>query len=141
MPYEYSESTPSDSRESMNQLRKGCVPAARFRRAEFRYTLKGKQLHIYDYPTTLVTGYQTARMILRIKADDETDSYAEKRFNAKELDLFENALKTFLNESFIRETVKHFYRDDTEEEEEALIRRLSSMMERVTVERPEKKQN
>lgn len=141
LPYEYSESTPSDSREAMNQLCKGYVPSARFRRAEFRYTLKGKQLHIYDYPTTLVTGYQTARMILRIKADDETDSYAEKRFNAKELDLFENALKTFLNESFIRETVKHFYRDDTEEEEEALIRRLSSMMERVTVERSEKKQN
>ena len=141
LPYEYSELTPSDSREAMNQLRKGCVPTARFRRAEFRYTLKGKELHIYDYPTTLVTSYQTARMILRIKADDETDSYAEKRFNAKELDLFENALNALLNESYIRETVKHFYSDDTEEEEEALIRRLSSMMCRVKVERPENKQN
>ena len=99
-------------------------------------------MHIYDYPTTLVTGYQTARMILRIKADDETDSYAEKRFNAKELDLFENALKTLLQESYyIRETVKHFYADDTEEEEEALIQRLSSMMKRVKVERPENQQN
>ena len=142
LPYEYSESTPSDSREAMNQLRKGYVPNARFRRAEFRYTLQGKELHIYDYPTTLVTGYQTARMILRIKADDETDSYAEKRFNAKELDLFENALKTLLQESYyIRETVKHFYADDTEEEEEALIQRLSSMMKRVKVERPENQQN
>lgn len=137
LPYEYSTLTPSQSRKLMNKMSKGYVPSARFRKAEFRYILKGKELHIYDYPTTLVTGYQTARMILRIEADDKTDPNAEKRFNAKELDLFENALKALLNETFIRETVIHFYTDDTKEEEEVMIERLSSMMSHVTVDRQE----
>ena len=135
LPEEYSVLTPSRSRALMDNYPKGYVPSARFRKAEFRYERKGDELHIYDYPTTLVTGYQTARMILRIEADDETDSFAEKRFNAKELDLFENALRAFLDEPFIREVVVHFYTDDTKEEEDALIRRLSSMMDRVTIER------
>ena len=137
LPDEYSVLTPSRSRTRMDQFQKGYVPSARFRKAEFRYALKGEELHIYDYPTTLVTGYQTARMILKIDADDKTDPDAEKRFNAKELDLFENALNALLAEFFIRETVVHFYTDDTKEEEEALIRRLTEMISRVTIERQE----
>lgn len=133
LPMEYSSDTPSRSRERMQALSSGSVPSARFRKAEFRYKLQGDELHIYDYPTTLVTGYQTARIILNISADDQEDVEAEKRFNAKELDLFESALRSFMGESFIRATVEHFYEDDTKEDEERMVSRLRELMNRVEI--------
>ena len=135
LPLEYSPETPSRSRNRMQDLSVGRVPTARFRDAEFRYRIQGDELHIYDYPTTLVTEYQTARIILAIQADDREDTEAEKRFNAKELDLFESALRSFMNESFIRATVEHFYEDDTEEEENNMVSRLLSMMDRIEIRR------
>ena len=135
LPLEYSPETPSRSRNRMQDLSVGRVPTARFRDAEFRYRIQGDELHIYDYPTTLVTEYQTARIILAIQADDQEDTEAEKRFNAKELDLFESALRSFMNESFIRATVEHFYEDDTEEEENNMVSRLLSMMDRIEIRR------
>lgn len=135
LPLEYSPETPSRSRNRMQDLSVGRVPTARFRDAEFRYRIQGDELHIYDYPTTLVTEYQTARIILAIQADDREDTEAEKRFNAKELDLFESALRSFMSESFIRATVEHFYEDDTEEEENNMVSRLLSMMDRIEIRR------
>ena len=135
LPLAYSKETPNRSRLKMQALSVGSVPTARFRKAEFRYALKGDELHIYDYPTTLVTEYQTARIILAIRADDHTDANAQTRFNAKELDLFENALRSFMSESFIRSTVEHFYEDDTEEEENRMVSRLLEMMRRVEITR------
>ena len=135
LPLEYSPETPSRSRNRMQDLSVGRVPTARFRDAEFRYRIQGDELHIYDYPTTLVTEYQTARIILAIQADDREDTEAEKRFNAKELDLFESALRSFMSESFIRATGEHFYEDDTEEEENNMVSRLLSMMDRIEIRR------
>ena len=133
LPMEYTPETPSRSRLRIQELSVGTVPSARFRKAEFRYRVVDGELHIYDYPTTLVTEYQTARIILSIHADDQSDTEAEKRFNAKELDLFESALRSFMSESFIRATVEHFYEDDTKEEEEHMVSRLLDMMKRIEV--------
>lgn len=78
----------------------------------------------------MITRYQTARLIHTIQADDNrADPLAEKRVNAKELDLFENALSVLTTESFIEATVRHFYTDDTKKEEDRLIRRLTAMMD------------
>lgn len=133
LPMEYTAQTPARCREKTSKLPVGTVPTARIRKAEFRYVMKGDELHIYDYPTTLVTEYQTARIILAIDADDHSDAYAEKRFNAKELDLFESALRSFMCEPFIRATVEHFYEDDTKEEEDRMVERLVAMMSRVEI--------
>lgn len=135
LPMEYSLETPARSRARMQSLSVGTSPSARFRQAEFRYRIQGDELHIYDFPTTLVTGYQTARIILAINADDHNDTEAERRFNAKELDLFENALRSFMCESFIRATVKHFYENDTDENEERMIARLTAMMKNIEIKR------
>ncbi len=133
LPMEYSLETPARSRAKMQSLSVGTVPSARFRQAEFRYRIIGDELHIYDYPTTLVTGYQTARIILSIKADDQGDVEAERRFNAKELDLFENALRSFMCEPFIRATVRHFYENDSGTDEERMVSRLTSMMKNIEI--------
>ena len=135
LPVEYRSDTPARSNVRMMALAAGSVPSARFRKAEFRYALAGDELHIYDYPTTLVTEYQTARIILDIEADDTADTEARKRFNAKELDLFESALRTFMSESFIRTTVEHFYETDTQEEENAMVQRLLGMMKNIEIRR------
>ena len=133
LPREYSADTPSRSREKMRVLPAGSVPSSRFRKAEFRYRIRNGELHIYDYPTTLSTEYQTARIILALDADDRNDAEAERRFQAKELDLFENALRSFMQESFVRATVDHFLEDAASEEKERLVRRLTSMLERVEI--------
>lgn len=136
LPTDYTPNTPAIIKERKANLPKACIPSARFRPVELNCRIhNGDELHIYDYPTTLVTGYQTARMILRIDADDSHDVEAERRFNAKELDLFEHALRSLLNKDYIRETVTHFYSNDTLDEENAMIERLFSMISRVTVER------
>ena len=135
LPMEYSPETPARSRAKMQSLSVGSAPSARFRQAEFRYRILGDELHIYDYPTTLVTGYQTARIILAINADDQSDAEAEKRFNAKELDLFENALRSLMSERFIRATVRHFYENDTEQNEERMVGRLTAMMKNIEITR------
>ena len=135
LPEEYSSDTPKRAQAKQAGLLLGSVPTARSRKVEFRYLTEGDQLHIYDYPTTLVTSYQTAHMILGLEADDRSDPQAEKRFNAKELDLFECTLKALLQDAFIDDAVRHFYEDDTVEEENRMIRRLVGMMENVIIER------
>lgn len=135
LPRVYTRETPSRSRARMSELSAGSVPSARFRKAEFRYRIQDGELHIYDYPTTLATEYQTARIILALDADDRKDAEAELRFNAKELDMFESALRSFMGESFIRATVEHFHEDDTEEEKERMVRRLTALMGHVEVSR------
>ena len=137
LPEVYRPEIASKSRARLNRLPTGYVPSARFRRAEFKYRMEGEEMHIIDYPTTLVTSYQTAKLILKMEADDEKDPLAEERFHAKELDFFENALKVLLSERFVREIVVHFYEDDTKEEEDALVYRRCQMIQRIRIERKE----
>ena len=84
---------------------------------------------------SLIKNIHLKKLKIAIQADDREDTEAEKRFNAKELDLFESALRSFMSESFIRATVEHFYEDDTEEEENNMVSRLLSMMDRIEIRR------
>lgn len=136
LPYEYLPETPERAHKAIERLQKGSVPTTRFRNVEFYYEMHGDEIHICDYPTTLVTSYNTAKMILEMDADDALDIQAEKRFTAKELDLFETTLKSLLSEEFIRQTIEHYYKDDTKEEREALIAQVTGMVtNQVVIER------
>lgn len=98
--------------------------------------LSGDELHIYDYPTTLVTSYNTARIILSLDADDEQDRDAGDRFIAKEMDLFEGSLRLLLNRSYLIDTVNHYYKGYTPERREEIISRVAEILEnRVSIER------
>lgn len=136
LPEEYTSDTPDKAYSMIRQFQKGCVPDARMRKAEFRYALKDDELHIYDYPTTLVTSYNTARIILSLDADDESDTNAKDRFFAKEMDLFECSLKALLNRAYLTDTVEHYYKDLSPHERNHIIETVSEIIEnRVTVER------
>lgn len=105
-------------------LQEGILRDARLRPLSFKYRQIENGLHIYDYPTTLVTSYDTARMILDIYADDDDDSKARTRFYQKELDLFETTLRIILNEAFITEKVQSFYPMKTEAEQLSMIHQI-----------------
>lgn len=132
LPEVYSAQTPDRARQLMRQLRRGCVPNARMRKAEFFCRIEGDELHILDYPTTLVTSYDTARTILSLEADDEQDAEARSRFVAKEMDLFENALETVLTASFARDTVEHNYAHLSAPERERMIGQVAQILARRT---------
>ena len=135
LPELYRLDTPSCAQAKLRELKKGVAPFARFRNVEFYYRLDQGELHIIDYPTNLASSYHTARLILHMDADDKRyDTRAEYRFNAKELDLYESALRTLLCEDFIKEVVTHFYEDDTEEEN-LLISRLVRFLPNISIEK------
>lgn len=136
LPEEYSSDTPDKAYLMIRELKMGSVPKARMRSAEFRYILKQDELHIYDYPTTLVTSYNTARIILSLDADDDADLDAKDRFIAKEMDLFEGSLRALLNREYVTDTVEHYYREYPPEHRKRLIDLVTEIVEhRVTVER------
>lgn len=136
LPEVYSSDTPDRAYVKIVQYQKGCVPDARMRKAEFRYKLIGDELHIYDYPTTLVTSYNTARIILNLDADDDIDTAAKDRFIAKEMNLFEGSILALLNRAYVTDTVKHYYKDYPEEKRQAIIEKVTEIVEnRITVER------
>ena len=133
LPVSYTDDIPQRAAAVSEELSVGYVPSARSRRAEFRYRQIGDELHIYDYPTTIVTSYQTAMMILELDADDYCDPGAQARFNAKELDLFESALRSLLSRDFVTSTSKLYFSGS---ELERVIRQLDSFVEnRIFVER------
>jgi len=86
-------------------------------------------IHIYDYPTTLVTSYDTARMILDIKADDDEDPLARTRFYQKELDFFGVTLRIILNKNFISEKVNSYYPSLPDEEKDIMIQQILYIVE------------
>lgn len=108
IPYMYDESTPKRAKEMLSSLKTGIVETARSRSAEFNYYEAAGDLYIVDYPTTLVTSYHTAKLILNLNADDTTDTKAESRFIAKELDLFELTLLKAMYTDSIRQHIEHF---------------------------------
>lgn len=107
-----------------NDLQEGILKEARVRPLSFKYRQTDNGLHIYDYPTTLVTSYDTARMILDIYADDDDDPYARTRFYQKELDLFETTLRIILNRAFIAEKVHSYYSEKSESEQQSMIKQI-----------------
>lgn len=135
LPEEYDESTASNVRAVQSRYREGIARAARIRPASFRFEKRGEEIHIYDFPTTIGTSYETAKMILEIDADDTEDEAAAGRFTAKELDLFESTVKSLLSESFFRQIISENYSDTDAEETERMKREVMDIVRnRLTVE-------
>lgn len=132
LPISYSEQIPKKVAVISNQYKSGIAPYSKYRSAEFLYEKKGDELHIYDYPTTIVTSYYTAMMILELEADDYADPGAKDRFNAKELDLFENTLHSLLKPQFVEQTVSNSY-DDAEKDE--VISRINKAIKNIVISR------
>lgn len=121
IPEHYDENTVKWAKEKQSEFSNATLKSARHRDLTFNYKIKDADLYIYDFPTTLVTSYSTAKMILDIQADDETDNYAEKRFNDKELDLFVATLKSILRKDYILNTINLYYPTSNDYEKQVMI--------------------
>ena len=112
----------------------GTIITARNRPAEFCFYLEGTDLHIIDYPTNVVTSYDTARIILEMDADDTYDETATERFVAKEMALYESTLKAVLNDAFVRQVIEEHYSNCTAEEKEKMCQNVLSVVNnRLTI--------
>lgn len=137
LPERFTQETATRAQKRLHVLRKAVIPNARYRSLEFRYRMIGDELHIYDYPTTLVTSYQTAQLILRMDADDlqGADRKAKERFNAKELDLFASAMQALISPKFIRLTIDELYTKESKEYRRKCTQRLIRLLPRITIEK------
>jgi len=124
IPEKYDDVSSSILDTNRQDLQEGILKDARLRPLSFKYKMEQNQLHIYDYPTTLVTSYDTAKMILNIKADDDEDPLARYRFYQKELDLFDVTLKIILNEDFVTDKINEYYPKKTDAEKNKLIQQI-----------------
>ena len=117
-------------------LIKGKILSARSRPADFDCYIEDNALHIVDYPTNIVTSYDTAKMILELDADDLLDLNAQKRFIAKELNLYESTLKSILNRQHINQIIQHFYAFLPDEEKARITDQVCDVVEnRLTITR------
>lgn len=103
-------------KSKQDKMSRCTISTARNRPAEFYFYLEGNDLHIVDYPSNIVTSYDTARIILEMDADDTYDETASERFVAKEMLLYESTLKTILNDTFVHQVIEEHYSNSTEEE-------------------------
>ena len=70
-------------------LESGSIIAEDIRRTiEFKFSMNGDEMMVFDIPSTITASYSTVRDILNIEADDSRDEMAEKRFLQKETDSF-----------------------------------------------------
>ncbi len=129
IPEIYDDNTIKRANEMQNKLKSGIIKTARHRELNFNYKIDNGNLHIYDYPTSLVTSYSTAKMILNIDADDGEDYFAEERFNSKELDLFIVTLKNILQEDYINQTIQLYYPDATCEYKKQMVENICYILE------------
>lgn len=93
-------------------------------------------MYIIDYPTNVVTSYDTARIILGMDADDAYGETASERFVAKEMALYESTLKAVLNDSFVHQVIEEHYSNEPEEEKEKMCQNVLSVVKnRLTITR------
>ncbi len=121
IPEYYNEKVIERAKNIQNNLNKATLTTTRHRELNFNYKIFDNKLHIYDYPTSLVTSYSTAKMILNIEADDGVDINAEDRFNAKELDLFEATLKNLLQKDYIIDVIDLYYKNISQKTKKQII--------------------
>ena len=89
-----------------------------------------------DYPTNIVTSYDTARTILEMDADDVFDIRASERFVSKEMLLYESTLKTILNNKFIEQVIReHYYCINETELGEMCGKIMDIISNRLTIKR------
>lgn len=107
----------------------GSVPTARDRPAAFTCYFEDDRLHIFDYPTSVVTSYDTARIILDMDADDSADQDASIRFVSKEMTLYESTLKTLLNDCmFLRQVVEEHYSCASDKEKDRIFNNILTVL-------------
>lgn len=134
IPFSYDIETPVKARTRRGRLRTGVLTTARQRAVEFTYALEGDSVVIIDYPTTLITSYNTAKIILNLNADDTNDPRAELRFNEKELDLFEATLRSLLGRFYIEAHVAHYYPQLNDDEQKNMVNYLLRFIDqRLTI--------
>lgn len=134
LPETFTKDTSEHARSILDRYPKGRVLTARNRQAEFKCEIVGDELHIIDFPTSMVTSYDTARMILNIDADDTLDKCASERFTAKELNLFEATLKNLLNREYLRQVIDEHYSKIDADERALIVDRVADIItERVYV--------
>ncbi|MBQ6118156.1 MAG: hypothetical protein IJK98_02890, partial [Clostridia bacterium] len=134
LPRSFDGETSHTAREYLKRYRCGRV-AARNRAAEIRFEVVGDECHIVDFPTTLVTSYDTARMILELDADDAADPMAAERFTRKELNLYEAALRQLLSAHYLSQVLSEQYPNLAREETDKIRDRVLDVLEnRLTIE-------
>ncbi len=136
LPNNLDENVIRDIRDKQNNLLRGTIPTARNRFAEFYFYFEDEELHIVDYPTNIVTSYDTARMILQMDADDSFDEMASDRFITKELALFESTLKVLMNREFVQQVIEEHYCNESRDEKEKMQQIvLDIITKRLTINR------
>ena len=79
------------------ELESGYIITEDIRRTiEFKYSMDGDTMTVFDIPSTITASYGTVRDILNIEADDSPDKTAEERFLQKETDSFVFTLDTLM---------------------------------------------
>lgn len=124
------------SEQLQQQYRKAKTVKSRVRSLVFRCEVENGELHIIDYPTTVGTSYDTAKMILSIDADDENDRDAQIRFTTKELNLFEATARKLLGREYLQSTLEINYPGLSAEERGKIFDRVYDIISnRLTIER------
>lgn len=129
LPKTFDKTTSRISRGVMSQYQQGCIPSARNRSAEFCFEIRGDELHIIDFPTTLVTSYDIAKIILSLNADDTMDKRAAARFTSKELNLYEANLRHLLSENYLTQVINEQYPDLDADKRHEMIKRVLDIIE------------
>lgn len=136
LPDSYSEKTHAKAEARLRLFNKAGIPYARKRSVELRYYMDGDEFHIVDYPTTIVTAYDTAKMILHIEANDEGDENAYERFVSKELNMFEATVKYLAGDEYLSQVINEQYADCDESERARIFGRVKDIVDnRLTIER------
>jgi len=115
-------------RKESRNLTQGCIYTARNRPVYFSCTFQNNELHIIDYPTNIVTSYDTAKIILNMDADDTLDYNAEQRFTTKELNLYESTLKSLLTPEFAAQVVEEHYPSFSENNKRKLMEQITDVI-------------
>ncbi len=129
IPEHYDDNTVNKALLIQSKFKKGKLMTARHRELDFNYEIKDNNLYIYDYPTSLVTSYSTAKMILDIDADDGQDYLAKERFNDKELDLFIVTLQNILQEKYIITTIDLYYPNISNKRKQKIVKNICYILE------------
>lgn len=128
LPNRITSNTTNDANSFLSKLKVGNISNARNRSAVFRCNIDKEELHIYDFPTSVVTSYHSAKMILDLDADDECDEIASIRFTNKELHLFESTLLELMKEEYVSYSIYENYEDKSEVEKKTMIDKIMDVL-------------
>lgn len=134
LPNDFDDMKAKNTQIYTSAFQKGSVPNARSRPVNLYFKTIGDELHIIDYPTTLVTSYDTACMILSLQADDKADPKASTRFIDKELNLYAATLRKLLKIDYLVKVIDEHYMHLSANEKSEMIKRVIDIVDnRLTI--------